>query len=689
MGEVYRARDTRLERDVAVKVLPEDLSRDPRFEERFRREARAISQLQHPNVCTLFDVGSEDGVDYLVMEYLPGEVLEERLGRGPLPVAETLRIATEIAAAIDAAHEQGIVHRDLKPGNVMLTRTGAKVLDFGLARETLTAAAVETQAQTVQAITQEGSLLGTMPYMAPELLEGQAASPQSDIWALGCILYEMATGERPFRGGSQASLISSIMSANPEPPSRKQALTPKGLDAITQRCLEKDPAQRWQSAGELAAGLESLNSSHPNPGQQGSRRRDVSVRLGVLAAAVVAIIGWALWPRPDLGPPPDEGGWEIQVGVLPFENDSGEPLLDQLAIGIADDVINRLVGVRQVATREASFALKDMTVCEAGNELGALVMLHGSVRRQSEDSVRVSAQYIRCPVGDHLWADSFDLAESDLPAAQDEVARIVAARSNGVLWTAERTTPGHPYWHLSQLSEEGNAQALRLFQAQAERDPADPLPHVGLYWTHMQRLSEGFFDEPPAVSIAAMEAAEEKCLGLRLSFWLCQQVVGDVARVNGETERMLAAAERVGELSGDLSLDFTTRALVLASRADDVMARLEPRVERNGSPDCCLLELASAHFAKGNYEEAARLARRFTLRRSDPSPTNTPAIGYLLLAASHGRLEEHELAQAALAEARKLRPKLSLERLAIWYASYEEDHLERYLDGLRKAGLTD
>ena len=208
MGEVYLGRDTRLERDVAVKVLPQELGEDTLFRQRLEREARTISQLNHPHVCTLYDIGAEDGVDFLVMEYLEGETLEERLDRGALPLDELVTIGSQIAEAIDAAHRQGVVHRDLKPGNVMLTRDGAKVLDFGLAKGvqvgTLTGS---TQAPTIsQPLTSVGSILGTLQYMAPEQLEGNEADARSDIWGLGALLYEMAAGKRPFEGESQAQL---------------------------------------------------------------------------------------------------------------------------------------------------------------------------------------------------------------------------------------------------------------------------------------------------------------------------------------------------------------------------------------------------------------------------------------------------------------------------------------------------
>jgi serine/threonine protein kinase/Tol biopolymer transport system component len=256
MGEVYRARDTRLERTVAIKVLPSHLSASPESRQRFDREAKTISQLSHPHICALYDVGHQDGTDYLVMEYLEGETLSDRLARSALPLEQTVRYGVEIADALDRAHRQGIVHRDLKPGNVMLTKAGVKLLDFGLAK------AVEapgsppglTSVPTMMGgpnLTQEGTILGTFQYMAPEQLEGKEADARTDIFAFGCVLYEMATGRKAFSGASQASLISAIMQNDPPPVSSLQPMTPPLLDRVVKTCLAKDPEERWQSAADL------------------------------------------------------------------------------------------------------------------------------------------------------------------------------------------------------------------------------------------------------------------------------------------------------------------------------------------------------------------------------------------------------------------------------------------------------
>jgi serine/threonine protein kinase len=231
MGEVYRAKDTRLGRMVAIKILPSDLARNPDLRHRFEHEARCISRLSHPNICTLHDVGHESGVDFLVLEYLDGETLERRLQKGKLSTEQVLQYAFQIADALDKAHRQGITHRDLKPGNVMLTKSGAKLLDFGLAKWTAKPMAEPTEV-TVETlkITADGALLGTFPYMAPEQLEGKSVDPRTDIFALGAVIYEMATGQQAFTGKSKASLIAALLSSAPPAISSVAPLSPSGLD---------------------------------------------------------------------------------------------------------------------------------------------------------------------------------------------------------------------------------------------------------------------------------------------------------------------------------------------------------------------------------------------------------------------------------------------------------------------------
>ena len=333
MGEVYKARDTRLNRTVAIKVLPTHVAADPNFRERFEREARAVAALNHPHICTLHDVGQQDGIDYLVMEYLEGQTLAERLEKGALPLDQALQDAIQIADALDKAHRQGITHRDLKPGNVMLTKSGIKLLDFGLAKFApvasvgivgMTAAATQSAPLTGQ-----GTILGTLQYMAPEQLEGREADSRTDIFAFGALLYEMATGKRAFRGESHASLISSIMATEPPPVSRLAPMAPPALDRVVRRCLAKDPDGRWQSARDVALELDEIarapvtaTAAGPRP-----RRRDFAgwiVAAGLLLALLAALFGpWRRAPSAPAAPvrftvsPPRDTAFQGMLALSP------------------------------------------------------------------------------------------------------------------------------------------------------------------------------------------------------------------------------------------------------------------------------------------------------------------------------------------------------------------------------------
>lgn len=309
MGEVYRARDTRLERTVAVKVLPSHLSDDPDLRQRFEREAKAISSLNHPHICTLHDVGHQDGTDFLVMEYLEGETLADRLRRGALPIAQVLSIGMEIADALDKAHRQGLVHRDLKPGNIMLTRSGAKLLDFGLAKPAAAPArtavagpltpstptmSVATGIAPASPLTQKGQIVGTFRYMAPELVQGSEADARSDIFSFGCVLYEMTTGRRPFDGKSQFSVLTAVLETEPEPASAIQPLIPPVLSHVIEICLFKDPEARLASAHDLQLQLE-WGALQPVASAPTSGNRHPARERAIWIIAILLCLATSVW----------------------------------------------------------------------------------------------------------------------------------------------------------------------------------------------------------------------------------------------------------------------------------------------------------------------------------------------------------------------------------------------------------
>jgi Tol biopolymer transport system component/predicted Ser/Thr protein kinase len=313
MGEVYRASDTRLSRDVAIKVLPAEFARDAQLRARFEREARAISSLNHPNICMLFDVGTQNDVEYLVMEYLDGEPLTERLARGPLPLSDVLRHGIEIADALDKAHRTGIIHRDLKPGNVILTRSGSKLLDFGLAKAMDAALVASTSPHSITALlpneplTAEGTLVGTFCYMAPEQVEYGRSDARTDIFAFGCMLYEMLTGRRAFNAASRAGMIAQIIASEPPPISTLRPMTPAPLDRVVRTCLAKNPDDRFQTAHDVMLALQWIRDEQTNPsaalpvaGARGPMWRERAAWAAALVLAIAAAAGIAMWSRREI-----------------------------------------------------------------------------------------------------------------------------------------------------------------------------------------------------------------------------------------------------------------------------------------------------------------------------------------------------------------------------------------------------
>src|SRR6516162_11907280 len=334
MGEVYRALDTRLERTVAIKILPAHLSSDPGRKQRFEREAKTISGLNHPNICVLYDVGAQDGVDYLVMEFVEGETLAKRLEKGPLPLEQVLKLGGQIADAMDKAHRSGVVHRDLKPGNIMLTPVGAKLLDFGLAKPAPPMASLATLTATKNdsPLTEEGTVVGTFQYMSPEQVEGKDLDGRSDIFSLGAVLYEMLTGQRAFPAKSQLSVASAILEKEPEPISKLKPMTPPALDHAIRRCLAKDPEERWQTARDLALELKWIaeTGSQTRTAVSSATKRQISQRIawGLAAICLLATLALAkaLWLRPaasvqsiraSLLPPPNSSFLPFNFAVSP------------------------------------------------------------------------------------------------------------------------------------------------------------------------------------------------------------------------------------------------------------------------------------------------------------------------------------------------------------------------------------
>ncbi len=503
MGEVYRARDERLERDVAIKVLPTGTLTDEAARRRFRQEALALARLNHPHIATIHDFNSQDGVDFLVMEYVPGSSLAEKLAAGPLSEKETLRLGAQVAAALDAAHEQRIVHRDLKPGNIVLTSRGdVKVLDFGLAKLLQPA---EGEAVTAESFAETRAGAGTLPYMAPEQLRGDPADARTDIHALGAVLYEMSTGQRPFTETQAPRLIDAILHQAPRAPSRLNARLVPQLENIILKALEKDPERRYQSARELRVDLERLAAPSTAVGvavtQPSSLRRWVIAGAAMAALLLAVLFGFNVGGLRQrlLG---RAGPAQIDsLAVLPLENMSGDPEQEYFADGMTDTLITELskIGALKVISRTSTMRYRksEKSIPEIGRELDVDAVVEGSVMRSGQ-RVRITAQLIDACTDRHLWAENYEGDLRDVFALQADVARAISKEIQIKLTAQEQARlagprPVNPEAHeaylkgryyLEKWSDDGATRAEEYFQRAIALDPNYALPYVGLAETY-------------------------------------------------------------------------------------------------------------------------------------------------------------------------------------------------------------
>ncbi|HSE49455.1 MAG TPA: protein kinase [Terriglobales bacterium] len=439
MGVVYRAHDDRLDRDVALKVLPPGMLADESSRRRFRNEALTLSRLSHPNIATVFDFDSDAGVDFLVTELIPGITLDAQLEAGPLREKQLLELGGQLMEGLAAAHAEGVIHRDLKPGNLRVTPDGRlKILDFGLAR-----LLQPSPASATESMTSAGGIAGTLPYMAPEQLRGEPADERSDLWAAGAVLYELATGKRAFPQVSTPMLTDAILRQPPVPPRALNGNLPPEMEHIIGKALEKDPDHRYQSAREMAVDLRRLSAGRSSFAalQAPARPRRGRALLWAASALLLALaaLGTYAWTRKG-SPPPGTAARIESLAVLPLANLSGDPQQEYFADGMTEEMTSRLaqISALRVISRTSVMQYKGTRkpLPEIARELNVDAVVEGSVLR-SGDRVRITAQLIDARNDRHLWSQSYERDLKDVLALQNDVARAVAGKVRVVLTPEE------------------------------------------------------------------------------------------------------------------------------------------------------------------------------------------------------------------------------------------------------------
>ena len=507
MGVVYRAKDTKLRRDVALKFLPKALSSEPEARERFIREARAASALDHPHICTIHEIDeTPDGQLFIVMAFYEGETLKKKIERGPLPVDKAVLICGQVAEGLQRAHEAGIVHRDIKPANVMVTSDGvAKIVDFGLAKLRPQIEDVETEAPTGSLKTSPGTVIGTVAYMAPEQVRGEPADHRSDIFALGCVLYEMLAGERPFRGSTTVETAAAILKEDPEPISVAAPAVSPGLGSVVSKCLEKRPEDRFSSAHDLSLTLGAIDTTASQE-QSVISKRWPHILAVVIAAGIALFFIFppeGLFER--LTKQPAEAG-PPRIVVLPFEN-LGSPNDEYFADGITEEITSRLAAVSglQVISRTSAMYYKGRHVPlkQVGEELDVGYVLEGSIRwdrsGEGHGRVRITPQLIKVDDDTHLWSDRYDRVLEDIFTVQSDIAEQVIFQLQATLLEPERRAIearptenieayqiylfGVQYFSRSR-TKENRSLALTMFQRAVNLDPDFAVAHARLSETH-------------------------------------------------------------------------------------------------------------------------------------------------------------------------------------------------------------
>ena len=699
MGEVYRAADPRLGREVAIKVVSERLFDDPRALGRLQREARTVASLSHPNIVGVHDIGVERDVTFIVMELLDGDALDRCIGRAPLPWKRSLEIAASVADALAAAHEKGVVHRDLKPANIFVTRDGrVKILDFGLAKQNPFRPGQHTAATGLPE-TEPGVALGTVGYMSPEQVKGEPADARSDIFSLGCVLYEMVSGQRAFQGGTSPEILAAILRDHPRPASESNGQVPAHVSAVVQRCLEKDPEQRFQSARDLAFSLRQiLSTPEPQVGSVGRERLSAPRflaprrRIVALAAAclVIIVLSFTSWRG--------ASAHRIQsLAVLPLSNLSPDREQEYFADAMTEELTTRLakMGTWRVTSRTSVVGYRgtQKKISEIARELGVDAIIEGSIVREAS-RLKVSARLIDGQTDRQIWADAYERDVEGVLEIQDDIATAIA-REVGLTLSPETTrrlavatrsvlpaaydayVRGRHAW--DKRGEPDLREAIRFFQDSIDADPTYAPAYAGLADSYGQ-LGYGSYVSPedsfPRARAAALRALEldpalpeahaalgyasmyyewnfakaeaeyQRAIELNPNYAIAHQwyayLLTALERPASEAEREIATAKRLDPLSVPINID---QAYILHyyQRNAEALSAVKRALEMNPKYPPGYFWLGRIYTSVRRYKEA-----EMALDSIGPLRTWTPAmavIGYL-----YAKTDRRDEAKAVLAE---------------------------------------